>query len=789
MVKKFLALLATLSVLTTSTAMAVDYVPNGTGNITDIVTSLTVTPSTINPLLGEHATVTYTLASASTTHVYVLNDQFSVVATLSPKAMATVGSHSLTWNGTVGNIANGLALANGNYSVRIFAYDVNNNVVDYDFAVVTLGSTTPPPSLGPDVTNLTAVPNSIDAGVDTTTISFSVNQAANLDVEVKQGTTLVKQFASYDGSVLYPVGTQSMTWDGKNNAGNVVSNGTYTVSVTATNSNGSDTETVNVTVNDVVVSNGVIENFKLYPSNTWDPSEDDELEIEFDLTADVDNLRITAEKGSKTIEILDEDYTDANDYSEVWDGTDEDGDEVAQGVWEIVVEADNSRAVRTINIQYETPTIVEAFVTKTSFDNTIGEVTNLVFKVDTDAVVTVELYDGSKRLVKLMDDEDVSKNKWYSIEWDGTDDGDEVDEGTNYEFRIRAEHLTDSNVYDSANVTVSVKEDTVSSSKSNATNDYTAPVVYDDTVDASVKFSYCMDEDADVYLAVYDGFSTSGSAEVELLDYVSQTAGCHEVVWDVKDGTKKMKDNVYSYKLITRADGGSKDTETGRFVVGNIEGTVGPKPPTPPNPTQGECTEYYWDVATVSPQTCEAISWTTQAGIFEGNPDGSFAPYRAINRAETLAVTLRAFSDSVTMFPANGSNLGFLDVNVNAWYMTYLRTGKYYGMIHGFINNTEARPEQSIIRVEFLKFALEASDAFTSYEIPGFESSVYADVVRSFPGNVWYYDYAGVANQYGLYDTAFDSATGLQFLEPTKLVQRGEVALVLYRMHLAGLLD
>jgi len=140
------------------------------------------------------------------------------------------------------------------------------------------------------------------------------------------------------------------------------------------------------------------------------------------------------------------------------------------------------------------------------------------------------------------------------------------------------------------------------------------------------------------------------------------------------------------------------------------------------------------------------------------------------------------------MLPSNGTNLGFRDVDPNAWYMTYARTAKFYGMLHGYLNQTEARLANNINRVEFLKFVLEASDAFTVWETPGYERSYYADVNANDPTHDWFFDYAGVARTYGLYNETYDTTTGERFLNPGSLVQRGEVALVLYRMSKAGLL-
>lgn len=793
-----------VTTFTTSVAFAVDVSnPPSGGTGSDYITNFQVTDTTFDPSNNESVDVSYELLQDATTFVYVLNSSYSVVATLAPRAARTAGNFNSTWNGTVGNTSGANALADGTYSVRAFAYDANGNAVDYDFSVLTIDTTTVSPT-APDVTGLTASPSSIEKALGETTVSFTVDQAATVDVEVLNGTNLIKDLVD---SSSYTAGSHSVLWTGSNETGVSVDAGTYTVKVTATNANGTDTETTSVVITDDSEPEpdaGVIKRTDLDPNSSWDPSEDDELVIEWELNEDVDVFTIDAYECSnlnkfstctKEAEIVDEDNLDENvDYDDTWDGEDS-NDMVDTGTYKIVFKAldddDNvlGEVRRNLTIGYVQPEIEEAFVTKESFDNEIGEVTTLVFQLDEDANVTVEVYEGNSRVKRLIKDEEVEADEWYTVEYDGGSE-DEDD----YKFVITAENVDDNDVKSTEEVDFDIEEDDVSSSnKSNATMDRTTPVVFDDGEEDYIEFTYCIDSDADVSLGVYKGESTSGSADVDLLEDDAQAAGCHTISWDgTKSNGSSLRDGDYSYKLVTKTGSNRKDTEIGRFVIGNVATTpvdpVDPVDPTDP-PKPSDCGAQYWDVTSVNPEMCEAITWATNAGIFNGYTDNSFQPYRVIDRMETLKVALLAFEGNFTMLPANGSNLGFADLDANAWYMPYARTAKFYGLLHGYVDSTEARPFNTINRVEFLKFALEGADSFTGYEIPGYETTGFADVQASYPQNVWYYDYAGVANAYGLYNTFYDAASGLEYLRPNDGVQRGEVALVLYRMYLAGLLN
>lgn len=631
------------------------------------------------------------------------------------------------------------------------------------------------------------------------TVSFTLLKNADLYAYAVDPSYNVYEIK---GTVIAPVattaGSVSYTWDGKKADGTVLANGTYIVKVFAfVNGNVASSQSVtDVTIASTstggVVDGTIIKGLELNPSSTWDPT-DEVLDIDYELVQSVKKVTITASKGAKTVEITEDKYADDDDYTETWDGTEDDGDYVKEGVWTITVAVELADGTTeslssSVEVKYEEPTIVESFVTKDEFDPSEDESTNLVFKVDSESVVTVEVYNGSKREATLVDGETVAKNKWYAVNWDGIDSkGYEVDNGTNWEFRITAENSVEDKVADKSAVKFSVQADEVSDNKSNVTNDTTAPVIFDDNADYAVTLAYTIDEDADMYAAIYEGQSTSGKAEITLLDYASQNAGDHTIDWNVTDSKgKTLKDGIYSYKIISKTSGNHKETEVGTFVVGNAGDFLGEKEPVEP-PVSADCGGY-WDTYNLyDADLCNAITWVTSAGIFNGYDDGSFGVYRNINRAEVLKVTLWAFPNAVIL-PGDGYNQGFWDLDGDNWYMPYVRTAKFYGMMQGYPDGS-AGLTKNINRVEFLKFVLEASKSFAGYTTPTYYYSYYADVDVNDANQAWYKDYAGTAYDYNLFDANYNYSTGETFLTPGALVTRGEVAKLLYRMNNYGLLD
>lgn len=79
----------------------------------------------------------------------------------------------------------------------------------------------------------------------------------------------------------------------------------------------------------------------------------------------------------------------------------------------------------------------------------------------------------------------------------------------------------------------------------------------------------------------------------------------------------------------------------------------------------------------------EAIAYLKAEGIIEGNPDGTFAPNRLLNRAEFVKIAVLAkYNES----EINAGTNCFPDVDVNMWYARYVCMAKANGIVKGYPN-------------------------------------------------------------------------------------------------------
>lgn len=758
------------------------------------VTAFTATPASFDPSTSgsnEDLTTTYTLAAPADSVVVEIKDSFNtVVKSFTAGTTAEKTTASFAWDGQYA----GHLVEPGTYTVILTAAKTGEvNLVQTKTVTVAYNN-----GSKPAFDNVAVTPVTFDPDVEDAIIAFRNTKDADVTVQVRSATTVIRTFSTYDRDSFNANQTHSISWNGKNDSGSDVSLGAYTVVIIGENLYGVTKETKTVTVDNsggsVSSSNAHISDVSFSPSTKFDPANDEEMTVQFDADQDLDSLVIEATRGTQTIELYNEtSITKENNLEITWDGTDENGDYADAGSWRIMLKSKKGStsltASKSIELTYEKPEISDLYISKDKIDNDIGETTNILFRLKDDAKVDLIIMNGGSEDDTIEEDMEVVKNTWYAVEWDGGN----YDYSDTVAVKLVAKNAVNDNVYDSAKVTVDLAEETDSSSKSNVTNDFISPVVTNGSNEMTLGFD--LEETADLTVTIHKGKSATGSIVATLLNNVQDMQGGHqELLWDGKDKNgKTLAKDFYTYKIVSKAK--STETETGMFVVGtvgdlssssssnssssnngvssnvtivtgnsNTDTTTDTNDETTTDTTTNGCEEFK-DVKSSS-QYCDAIAWVADNGIFSGYNDGSFKPYQTINRVELLKVVIEAFG--VSLEADDGTTVGFNDVEKGAWYMKYIKTAKSKGIFSGDKGKGTARPDAIINRAEALKLIFEAAKAsgvtFTA------NGSNYSDV----KAGVWYELYASLANKFGMFDGSS--------LYPGSLMSRGEVAQALYRL-------
>lgn len=778
------------------------------------IISLTVTPTpvktagTFDPAPkgdNQDLIVAYQLnKAADSVSVDIKDSKNGVPKTLNNGSGA---SGSLQWNG---EISSGVIAVPGVYTAVFTANKSGESplIISKTFTVAYNNS-----QKGA-ITNLSVGPDSFDPNFDDTVIEFknTVDAAITARIETSTGA-VVRTFTGYNNQDRGANSANSIVWDGKDDSGNSVSLNTYKVVVITRNDYGAVTDSKDVTLNSsggfISDSNDHISGISFSPSSTFKPGKDDQLEVEFDVKQKLSSLEVFAIRGSKKIPLYSQnDVNVENNIETTWDGTDTLGDYADAGSWRISfksrIGSTTLNAFRTINVDYDQPKIQELQLSKSKFDNDKGEFTNLIFKVDKDSTVNVKVLSNGKEEEDVVTDMEVNSNEWYAVQWDGSG----YNYNDNIDLRLIAANKANKNIFDSKKIKVDLAEDGQVSNRANITNDYLDPVLTDGS--GNVTIHYSLDDYGDVKISILKSNSTSGSTVIELLDLSNQDPGDHEIIWNGKDeNNKKLGTGFYTYKIVSTKT--SSDTENGLFVIGNVGdsgssssnssssktsiGKVNPnvivdgkmqgqdddknvdngnkisKPPV------SQCAGFS-DVKSDN-EHCEAITWTKGAGIFSGYANGTFGINNPINRVELLKVISQSYFKPESPEPGSG-NLGFKDVDVKEWYMQYIYTAKKKGIVSGDGGGKNTfRPNDFSQRVEALKMIFEGMKSVGLIgEIGTSCPASHNDVAAG----TWYRKYVCEADKFELYDATIDNTFGTGVLST-----RGEIAEVLYRLHLQNL--
>ncbi len=159
----------------------------------------------------------------------------------------------------------------------------------------------------------------------------------------------------------------------------------------------------------------------------------------------------------------------------------------------------------------------------------------------------------------------------------------------------------------------------------------------------------------------------------------------------------------------------------------------------------------------------QAAANLREADVISGYPDGTFQPDRPVNRAELAKFLLLAKGRNVDIKHNNGR---FPDVKEGEWYVRYVIDAAELGIINGYPSGN-FKPAQTVNTAEFLKMLVK------TFDLPENLPQDFADVDSS----TWFAPYVGNVPEWGLFPDR-DPA----FLEPSREMTRGEVAIALYRV-------
>ncbi|KNZ70535.1 S-layer protein [Thermincola ferriacetica] len=184
-----------------------------------------------NPLDGERMMINYTLTDKAKITISILKN-YLPVKTLISEEEKDAGTYSTTWDG---RLDDGTVAADGTYTCRIYAENPTVPAFNTTFKInVNVEKEIP------FIKDFTIYPNPFHLNKSRQlTARYILSEDAQVSVAVYQGGTLVRTIINKQQK---RAGYNSVSWDGKDTAGNYVAEGTYIMVIKATDSYGKTRE-------------------------------------------------------------------------------------------------------------------------------------------------------------------------------------------------------------------------------------------------------------------------------------------------------------------------------------------------------------------------------------------------------------------------------------------------------------------------------------------------------------------------------------------------------------------
>jgi flagellar hook assembly protein FlgD len=743
------------------------------------ITNVSAVPATFNPNVDGHTTIYYSIADApANVSAYIISGGQEYALHL-PLYRAIGNNYYVDWFGELA----GNPVAAGTYQYRILAQGAYGSDEATGYVTVTYSGTTPPPTgVAPTITNVSVNPNPFDPDEESTNISYTLNTQATVTARIMDGSSTV---AYLRNSEIVNAGQDVRSWDGEYTNNTQVSEGIYVVEIFATNTAGDYTYSTTVTVDyDSTSTDGPdITDYRLSDDEFIIGEESVTIYFEMDEEADV-TVTIRDEYDDVVRVFRDYDLEEDVEWGIVWNGRDEDGDYVDEGDYTFEIEVENSNGSDSVEGDIEAiedddddddsntdDLIDDVEVDVDWFDPEDSERAKLTWDVlENDVTITVEIREDDGGYVRtLINDRDYDRGNNNWVYWNGRDSRNDIVDDEIYEFKIIAEKGNDRQVeyaeveVDTDGIHYGYDDDDYDDNYGDLIDDiYVNPEIFDPSENERSRLYFdVLEDNVDIEVRILD----AGRTVVELVDREYDEQSNATAVWDGEDDDgDEVSDDIYLFYI--EADKSGEREWAYRWVEVDTDGII------IGFPIGGYCGGFT-DVPYGSP-FCKAVELMSQMGVFDGYSDGTFRPYAPINRAEVTKVILLALD--IPILNDDGTNLGFWDVQRNAWYMPYLRTAQRLGIINGYPDGS-FRPGANPNRVELLKIFLESTGVYIPHcnQGPFIDTPLNADTR-------WYMDYVCFAATNRL---MFADASGRFY--PGEPMTRGDVASLFYQFQRNGL--
>lgn len=529
-----------------------------TGTITvdrtnPVISNISVSDNPFNPSGSNSTTISYTLSENSNVSAGIYNSSNQLIKSLGTNLAKPAGVNSFSWDG---KNASAVIVGDGQYTVKIDAADaVNLKAVQqvYPIVVEKGNPTVTAVSDGPDPFKLT--------GSTLNTIKYTLSENANVTIIIFDSNNNVVRTLT---NGLITAGAKTVTWDGKNAAGILVPDGTYTYKINAVDAFSKPASEVTGTITtDKTIP--VISSLSI-STNPFAPTGANTAAIHYVLSERVKVTTTILNSANAVVKTLQNGILlDAGAQTVNWDGKSNSGILVPDGTYTIKITAADlvgftaTPVTQTVVVEKGSPTITLVSDSPDPFRPTGTAVNTIKYTLSENANVILKIYNSNNILVKTLVNGPITAGA-KTAAWDGKNDaGTIVGTGT-YTYKIDAADAFN-NQAQQASGTISV--------------DLTAPTISSITASPNpftangtnlLTLGYTLSENAKVTLSIYN---SSNVLMKTVISNAAQTAGANTVTWNGKNASNVLVSaGTYTYQIkATDAVGNVSTVYSGTFSL------------------------------------------------------------------------------------------------------------------------------------------------------------------------------------------------------------------------------
>gem|GEM_PF-2419959 len=514
-----------------------------------VISDAAFSPNPFNPFnpadpTNNIATVSYAISNNAIVKVDILNG-YVPVRTLVNNQVQTAGNNSVIWDGRddSGNIA-----GDGIYSFQITA---TSQAVP-TFSSTVKGSLTVEKG-PPSITEVLLSPDPFKLGTTAgLSVRYNLSESSTVSVSVYKGPAVVRNLVT---GTAKNVGYNSEIWDGKDNTGNWVGEGVYTIAIRAADgSGGTGQASGSVTAGylpEISGGGSAPEPFDPLAGNA---------NVSFNLSREA-KVTVTMLRGLMTVRTIQAGILAAGPHTIPWDGKDDNGLPVSDGPYTYQVDAVSptvanffSRFQGVITVESKAPELTDLSVSP--YVVRIGSPATLRYTLSEPATITMQILDAaSGSSVRTLPVETKNSGGYYTVSWNTNNDQNTLINSGDYIFRVVA--------VDNFNKTCRAEIQFQAGAVPVISGNLAMPGTIDVSTGGTATVSYSVSETSFVTVRVLD---TTG-AVIKTLTRYKEATGADSTVWDGTDAWGLAKNGTFTYTI-------DANSVIGNFRATQASGTI-----------------------------------------------------------------------------------------------------------------------------------------------------------------------------------------------------------------------